>query len=259
MGARLAQRPSVGYGFADGDRPCPLRRGGAQQCDLVRCDGTAHGAAGAFEGSAWINRRPAPRLYPNLVTLDGPHECAAHMDGTRQLMAQPPAPAWAVKDSFAALDLAESGFQLLFEAAWIHRPTLGFDAIAADVEMLRVTSDAMLAAWEKAWRADAVAPRHRLFRTALLAEPDHAIIAVTRDQAIVAGCIASRSDGLVGISNLFVRAADDHGLRAACLSAAMRLAPGSALVGYESGQDLRAMTALGFSEIGALRVWQAAD
>ena len=32
---------------------------------------------------------------------------------------QSPAPGWAVKDSFAALDLDPMGFHLLFEARWI--------------------------------------------------------------------------------------------------------------------------------------------
>jgi hypothetical protein len=99
----------------------------------------------------------------------------------------------------------------------------------------------------------------RLFHPALLTEPDHAVIAVTRDDAIVAGCVASRSDGLVGISNLFARPSDDGTVRSTCLAAAMRFAPDRPLAGYESGADLVRMKALGFAATGALRVWQAAD
>jgi len=52
-------------------------------------------------------------------------------------------------------------------------------------------------------------------------------------------------------------AGDDGGVRAACLAAAMDVSPGLPLVGYESGDDLARMKALGFTEIGPLRVWQA--
>jgi hypothetical protein len=216
------------------------------------CDAMArlHGAAGAFVAAAWINRQPAPRFYPNLVTLDGPHEARAHRTALDQLLRSPPAPGWAAKDSFAALDLAPQGFDLLFEAQWIHRPAGAFAAAGAQ----RVTSAALLAAWAQAWgEADAAG----LFPPALLREQDHAVIAALRDGAIVGGCIATRSDGVLGISNLFAPAADDGSVRAACLDAAMRFAPSAPLVGYERGDSLARMTELGFHAVGALKVWRA--
>ena len=216
------------------------------------CDALArlNGAAGEFTAAAWINRGPAPRFYPNLVTLEGPHQERAHLAALNQLMRAPPAPGWAVKDSFAALDLG--GFDPLFEARWIHRPAGAFGASGAR----RVTNVAMLAAWELAWRAGESDVEGRLFAPALLREPDHAVIAATRDGAIVGGCIASRSDGVLGISNLFAPAEDDGAVRAACLDAAMLLAPDAPLVGYEHGDSLARMKELGFSATGALRVWQ---
>jgi hypothetical protein len=113
------------------------------------CDAMAHlhGAAGEFVAATWINRPPAPRFYPNLVTLEGPHGVRAHHAALAQLMQSPPAPEWAVKDSFAALDLDRMGFDLLFEARWIHRPAGAFGAAGAQ----RVTDEAMLEAWEQAW------------------------------------------------------------------------------------------------------------
>jgi hypothetical protein len=231
--------------------PGAVRRRGAQQCDLVRCDGAPPRAAGEFTTAAWLNRRPAPRFHPNLVTLNGPQEERAHRDALDRLLQSPPAQGWAVKDSFAALALDTLGFDLLFEAQWIHRPAGGFDA--ADSGARRVTSAAMLAAWEEAWcggMADV-----GLFPPALLQEPDHAVIAATRTGAVVAGCIATRSDGVLGISNLFAPADDDGALRAACLDAAARFAPAVPLVGYERGDSLARMKARGFAEIGALRVW----
>ncbi|HKP27201.1 MAG TPA: hypothetical protein VJV39_25255 [Dongiaceae bacterium] len=216
------------------------------------CDAMArlHGAAGAFVAAAWINRQPAPRFYPNLVTLDGPHETCAHRVALDRLMRSPPAAGWAVKDCFAALDLGAMGFDPLFEAHWILRPAGAFAATGAR----RVTSAAMLAAWQQACgEADAAG----LFPPALLREPDHAVIAAMQDGAIIGGCIATRSDRVLGISNLFAPAADDGTVRAACLDAAMRFAPAVPLVGYEHGGSFARMTELGFRAIGALRVWQA--
>jgi hypothetical protein len=211
-----------------------------------------HGGAGAFAAAAWINRGPAPRFYPNLVTLIGPHEVRHHRAALDQLMESPPATGWAVKDSFAALDLDALGFDLLFEARWIHRPAGAFGA--AGVSVQRVTDAAMLAAWELAWGTDDMAAR--LFPSALLDSPDHTVIAAIKD-AIVGGCIASRSDGVLGISNLFAPADEDAAVRAACLAAAARIMPGAPLVGYEHGGSLARMKELGFRALGALRVWQA--
>lgn len=39
----------------------------------------------------------------------------------------------------------------------------------------------------------------------------------------------------------------------------MDFAPGLPLAGYESGDDLARMKALGFAEIGPLRNWQAGN
>jgi hypothetical protein len=224
----------------------------AARNNALWCDAMArlHGAAGAFVTAAWINRQPAPRFYPNLVTLDGAHETRAHRAALDQLLRSPPPAGWAVKDSFAALDLGAMGFDLLFEAQWIHRPPGALAAAGAQ----RVTSAAMLAAWAQAWgETDASG----LFPPALLQERDHAVIAALQDGAIVGGCVASRSDGVLGISNLFAPAADDGSVRAACLDAAMRFAPAAPLVGYERGDSLARMTELGFRAIGTLGIWQA--
>jgi hypothetical protein len=223
------------------------------------CDALArlHGAAGEFAAAAWINRRPAPRLYPNLVTLDGPHAARAHRAALNRLIQAPPAPGWAAKDSFAALDLGRLGFDLLFEAHWIHRPAGAVGETLGTLGAGRVTSAALLAAWEQAWGTGEADANARLFPPALLKEPDHAVIAARRDGAIIGGCIASRSEDVLGISNLFAPAADDGAVRGACLDAAARLAPTVPLVGYEHGDSLARMTELGFRAIGTLRVWQA--
>jgi hypothetical protein len=71
--------------------------------------------------------------------------------------------------------------------------------------------------------------------------------------------LANRSARALGISNLFVPIGDDGGTRESCLGGAMDFAPGLPLAGYESGDDLARMKALGFAEIGPLRNWQAGN
>jgi len=205
-------------------------RNNAVWCDAVA---RAHGSGGAFIAAAWLSRGPMPRLHPNLVTLDGAACRDAHLEAIRQLEGSPPSVGWAMKDSFAALDLAALDFRLLFEARWIHRPAKSLRAVAG---AQRVTDERALEDWELAWSGGT--PAARVFLPALLQEPDHALLAFRRDRAIVAGCVASRSDGVLGISNLFALADDDEARRA-CLAAAMEFAPGLPLVGYERGMILK--------------------
>jgi hypothetical protein len=207
--------------------------------------------SGEFVAAAWLSPRPMPRLYPNLVTLDGADRQGAHLAAIRRLKDSLPSGNWAVKDSFAVLEPAPLGFRLLFEARWIHRAA---DPLGAIGGAQPVTDEHALASWELAWNGGTHAAR--VFPPALLQERDHAVLAIWRNGAIVAGCIASRCDGVLGISNPFAPADDEEAHRA-CLAAAMQFAPGLPLVGYEQGEGLARMKQLGFAEIGPLRVWQA--
>ena len=208
----------------------------AAWCDAVtRC----WGGRGRFEADLWINPGEAPPFYPNAVTFTRAETVPEAIATQRG--------AFAVKDSFRALDLAPLGFAPLFDATWIWRDP---DPVprADDRITWRIIRDAdSLADWEAAWRGDA--PALDLFRPALLGESDHAFIAGSVAERIVAGCVASHAAGVVGISNLFGDA------NSACLAAAMAFAPGLPVVGYESGPELQAMKNLGFQALGPLRVW----
>lgn len=212
-------------------------RNNAEWCDAVT---RSWGGSGRFEAALWINPGEAPPFYPNAVTLT-------------QSLAVPEAIAksqgdFAVKDSFAVLDLMPFGFTPLFEASWIWRDPVPMKA--ADPAAWRIVRDAAsLARWEAAWRDGETALD--LFRPTLLDEPGHAFVAGEIGGEIVAGCVASRSAEMVGISNLFGAA----GLRAGCIAAAMDFAPDLPLVGYEDGAALAAMKGLGFHALGPLRVW----
>ncbi|WP_345409993.1 hypothetical protein [Nonomuraea salmonea] len=86
-------------------------RDNAAWCDLM-C--RAHGRPGMFAGVAWTNPVRTPPFYPDAVTLS---PLATATDVLPHIDAGSGA---SVKDSFATLDLP--GFEVLFEAHWIHRP-----------------------------------------------------------------------------------------------------------------------------------------
>lgn len=150
-------------------------------------------------------------------------------------------------------DVTEAGFQVLFEAQWIHRPASA-PALAPDLSWDVAGDPDMLRAWALAW--DDRGGNAELFRPELLDDPATFVLAgQSADGRVVAGAVASPSDQVVGISNVF---ALDGGPDAACpvvLDAVNRLFPTLPVVGYEQGEDLAAAVRHGFEPVGPLRVW----
>jgi hypothetical protein len=66
-----------------------------------------------FSARLWINSHHDLEFYPNAITLS-PDVAAAETVAGRD-----PSRPYSVKDSFARLDLAPEGLELLFEAEWI--------------------------------------------------------------------------------------------------------------------------------------------
>src|SRR5690242_16933550 len=148
---------------ADADRITLAARNNAEWCDAVAR--SSH-ARCRFEAEFWINPGEAPPFYPNVVTLTPTQRLPAAIVQAEG--------AFAVKDSFALLDLAPLGFAPLFEAMWIWRDPRAVPK--SDNAVWRIVRDtASLTRWEAAWRGDE--PALDLFRPALLQEPDHAFIA----------------------------------------------------------------------------------
>ncbi|MFE9409118.1 hypothetical protein ACFYN0_10000 [Streptomyces sp. NPDC006704] len=204
----------------------------------------AHGITGRTGPRAWTSPRRTPLYYPDAVTLTpdaSPRDIVGRIDLT--------APGATVKDSFAALDLTGEGFDVLFEARWIHRAA----PEAAGGGWQLVADEGELAAWERAWSAGRSAG---LFPPGLLGVPGHAFL-VDRDEhgRVRAGAVASTGTGVVGISNLYAVDGDQDAAWAGCLATVARRWPGRAVVGYESGEDLASARRVGFAGVGALRVW----
>ena len=216
------------------------------------------------DGALWRCAQPTPRYYPNAVTLD-PLAHSAQVAQIGALVQNGTMPAVSAKDSFATLDLAALGFDLLFAATWIARtprpPTAGQGAQAqAAWRWAAVRTPVELAAWESAWCQGEDAPDTATFAPALLQDPNIFILAAQRGGALVGGGILYRTATLygavVGISNTFACSDDDaRACWLALADAAARFAPDCPLVGYEAGNELAWAMDAGFAPLGPLRVW----
>lgn len=224
-------------------------RNNAEWCDAV-C--RAHGLAGEFGAGAWSSARRTPPLYPDAVSLTpgiSPGDLVARIDTA--------SPGCSVKDSFACLDLEPLGFEVLFEAQWIHRPAGEAPADPpAAVRWEPLRSADSLPEWESAWNDGERGTG--LFRPELLAGDTTFLSGTRADGKIVAGAVASPGESVVGISNLFAAGDAPGGEESAwagCLTQVARLWPGLPVVGYESGESLDTAVRQGFTPVGLLRVW----
>ncbi|MGW1962525.1 hypothetical protein ACWCPD_19885 [Streptomyces sp. NPDC001935] len=208
----------------------------------------SHGVEGAFTLQVWAAPARTPPYYPDAVTLEpgaDPAALAARIDTS--------APGASVKDSFADLDLTAAGFRVLFEAQWIHRPATPPTG-PTELAWIVVDDPGALLDWSSAWddeNGDA-----DLFRPELLDDPATFVLAGrAADGRVAAGAVASRSDHVVGVSNVFARDGGPEAAWPGVLNAVHALFPALPVVGYEQGDDLAAALRHGFEAIGPLRIW----
>jgi hypothetical protein len=152
-----------------------------------------------------------------------------------------------VADAFAATDLSAEGFDLLFEASWLHRPP--DDAAPRSDRWRRVGTPEELEVWNA--RHDTTG----VLVPALLDRSGFRFLARDDPEDPTGGAVLLLGTGVVYLSNVF--AAPGHApVRWPSLLAAVAAAfPGRAVVGYERGDDLDAALAAGFAAIGIHRVW----
>ena len=208
----------------------------------------AHGTVGRFLVHTWVNVEPVPRFYPNVVSLT---TGAADIDEQRQIvdmLLKSNLPGrWAVKDSFRTLDIARLGFDVLFEANWIRLPqskpdstVVGFPRSGALVSGL---------SWERA------KPGGEAFPVALFSDENFAMFSGSRNGAVVAGGTLYRADGVVGISNVTADVDEAPAVWRDLAILAASTFPDMPLVGYESGDELKAAHKAGFEMGDPLRIW----
>lgn len=223
-----------------------------------------HGRVTGRVADLWLCSDP-PRLFPNAVTLS-PEPGVQHA-AIADLLALPGSSGFSIKDSFNTLDLGRLGLHVQVEAQWLRLPKAAKLAkTARDVRWERVAAPEVLAEWERAREAaqggeTPAAPAagepvsERFFAPTLLEDGRHIFLAGYREGRIVAGAVVSRSDGAMGLSNLFAGEADATALRGSCVATVQDLADGLPVVGYERGDALLDLVAMGFSPTGSLRIW----
>jgi hypothetical protein len=218
----------------------------ASWCDAV-C--RSHGYPGTSSSRLWTSTRHRLRFYPNAITL------RPEVTAPEVLTAADSSRPFAVKDSFARLDLARARFRLLAQASWIVREA-GRPAGPPDdgLSWDKVTSPGDLNDWETAW-ADGASGSGRVFLPALLSDPRCAILACRRENRIVAGAIVYAADGAAGTSNVFSTGLPPDRLWASIWPAVAGLHPHLPVVGYEQGTSLEAARQAGFHVLGTLRIW----
>jgi hypothetical protein len=214
-------------------------------CDAV-C--RSHGYPGVFSARLWISAQHGLEFYPNVITLR-PEVTAAETALPRDRSGR-----YAVKDSFARLDLSADGLRTLFEAEWIARTPAPAGPGEPGLSWNTVTDAGELGRWETAW-SQGDSTQGPLFRPELLADPHCVILAGRRDGDLAAGIIACIAAGVTGISNLFGAGLPSGQLWTSALRAVAALRPHLPIVGYEHGAGLAAARRAGCQTLGPLRVW----
>jgi hypothetical protein len=221
----------------------------------------AHGVPSEIGEHYWWADGAVPLYYSNLVTRTREEGERAQLERIRALAAAPPKPRWGIKDSYARLDRSELealGLRELFEANWygLEAGTIEAAEPETDARIVRVESPDELAMWEKAWQVSSPAPGVRIFPPVLLQDPDIAFLAAMRGTSLVGGAIANLCPNAVGLSNVFTL---DSELSVPLLRDSARIVrelhPDRAIVGYGRPSELRILQALGFKNLGQLRVW----
>jgi hypothetical protein len=153
-----------------------------------------------------------------------------------------------VADSFGDLDLASSGFTLLFTATWLHRAAVDGAPSGLPRGWSRVTEPDLLLEWNRFHDTEEV------LVPAVLADQRFRIL-VRRDRGqLTGGVVLHDAVTVAGMSNGWALA--DRPLDwAEVVEAAGREFPGRPVTDYAWGADLPALVAAGFEGLGPQRVW----
>ncbi|MEI9406800.1 hypothetical protein [Mesorhizobium argentiipisi] len=218
--------------------------------DLCRAVFKANGLSDRRNEFFWSSDEQAPSFYPNAVTLHASAMAAQLAEISR--LTSVFADSFAVKDGFCRLDLRPLGFRQLFDASWMWMDLSHPIVVPSGWE--RVEDASSLEMWAFAW-ADVGSPSSgRVFPAAILNDDAIAILGRRTADGFAAGCIANRSEQVIGLSNVF--AADSGPIyRDAAAAAANAFAGSRALVGYERDRVLDEALACGFQATGVLRIW----
>ncbi|MBO3084643.1 hypothetical protein [Cellulomonas fengjieae] len=212
----------------------------AAWCDLV-C--RAAGLRTVAHDGNWSATTRSPDAYPDAVTLQ---------PGTRVddvLAVIDDSAGASVKDSFADLDLAPHGYEVLFEADWLTRAP--GEPTAPELPW-RVVDATTLPRWLAAHGSDSITP-------GVPADPAVRLLLASDADGPIAVAALNRSgtgpDVAIGVSNVQAHRAAAGLVWSDLVALARRELGPHPLVGYEAGDALAAPVAVGFETVGRLRVW----
>ncbi|GLV58111.1 hypothetical protein KDH_49450 [Dictyobacter sp. S3.2.2.5] len=217
----------------------------------------SHNIPGEFHETFWMIKHQAPTYYPNLITLSPAENLDLHQDPLAAFLSEQNDYTISIKDSFADLDLDPFGFHSLFEAQWI---ILRSDSMtvpnqpSTELAWKRITEEKELLGWETAWSQTELTQNH-IFQAPLLHDANICIMAAYQDNHIVAGAIANKTPGVVGVSNVFTPEQDAEQYWQGLLALISNQHPGLPIVGYEQDESLALAIRVGFTILGPLRVW----
>jgi hypothetical protein len=159
------------------------------------------------------------------------------------------------KDSFCDVEPEKDRYEVLFTASWIwgRAPT----ERSPKISWRRVTSDAELALWERAWATgdDTAIKFPPQFPPELLSHPGISFTFGHKNEEVVAGAMFNESGAVVGISNSFATGIELDELWSDLSVLTAFEYPGRAITGYLRDSDLEAALENGFEAIGPLRIY----
>jgi len=192
--------------------------------------------------AVWSASGAAPPWHSAVKTL-GPE---AAIDDV--LHAMEPHEHGSVADSFGRLDLAAHGFDLLFEATWLHRPPDPAPPSGLPMGWSVVGNTDVLDEWNRHHETTEV------LGPALLDHPRFRFLARHDEGVLTGGAVTHDAGPTVGLSNCW--SMPGHHLDwPDVLSCVGALHPGRPVVDYAWGDDLDVMVAAGFSPLGPQLVW----
>jgi hypothetical protein len=225
----------------------------------------AHGRASRLEEHYWSTDAEPPPYYSRLVTRTrGGVAREAQLRRLSELNMRAAGRGWGCKDSFDELPsaaLEKLGLRPLFRAHWY-----GWAAGGASPEpetrlkACRIEAPEALSSWEAHWRSSSPAGDTPVFPATVLADSSLALFTMTLEGRAAGGFALNRSEGAIGLSNVFQLEGlelDSRIFVRECARMARWLHPDRAVVGYGSESVLESLASLGFGSLGPLCVWVA--
>ncbi|MEY1556605.1 hypothetical protein AB3Y40_13310 [Yoonia sp. R2331] len=201
----------------------------------------AHGVPIQRDKVALELRGDPPPYHGHMVALDP----AAGQELRARVAAHHATPGFAIKDSFACLDLARLGLSKMFAAQWFWADHF---APVAHTGWQHITQPAALRVWENAWKAGGSPSDQRQFPDSVLQRADIAFWGRAEGAGFSAGAVLNHSADCIGLSNVF-------GPEVLPGFAHIAAQSGKPIVGYAHGDHLRDVQQAGFTLTGPLQVW----